>query len=149
MKILYKNLSEDLNQIFIMSLLHKIGINNDLIAWHCPNGGSRNKTEAGKLKAMGVLAGVPDLTIMGRQKIIFIELKIGNGQISKEQKELHQKFDALGFKVYTVYGDNPYETLPQIKIILELEFPYINGISNHVEAVLGSAYCVKVCSLNS
>lgn len=147
MQKIYKNLSEDLNQIFIMSLLHKIEQDFDLVAWHCPNGGSRNRAEAGKLKAMGVLAGIPDLTIMGRQKIIFIELKIGNGQVSDVQTKLHAKFNALGFKVYTVYGDNPYETLPQIKTILEVEFPYINGISKYVDSVLTSDFCSR--TLNS
>lgn len=33
--------------------------------FHCPNGGGRSKAEAGILKAMGVLAGIPDLFVMG------------------------------------------------------------------------------------
>lgn len=32
---------------------------------HIPNGGGRSKAEAGILKAMGVLAGMPDLLICG------------------------------------------------------------------------------------
>lgn len=32
---------------------------------HVPNGGGRSKAEAGILKAMGVLAGMPDLLIFG------------------------------------------------------------------------------------
>lgn len=32
---------------------------------HVPNGGGRSKAEAGILKAMGVLAGVPDLLVIG------------------------------------------------------------------------------------
>jgi len=35
------------------------------IVWHTPNGGGRSKAEAGILKAMGVLAGMPDLFVMG------------------------------------------------------------------------------------
>lgn len=35
------------------------------ICWHTPNGGGRSKAEAGILKAMGVLAGVPDLFVLG------------------------------------------------------------------------------------
>ena len=35
------------------------------ITWHTPNGGGRSKAEAGILKAMGVLAGMPDLFVMG------------------------------------------------------------------------------------
>jgi len=39
------------------------------IVWHTPNGGGRSKAEAGILKAMGVLAGMPDLFVMGPHKI--------------------------------------------------------------------------------
>lgn len=35
------------------------------LCWHSANGGGRSKAEAGILKAMGVLAGMPDLMIMG------------------------------------------------------------------------------------
>lgn len=35
------------------------------ICWHSANGGGRSKAEAGILKAMGVLAGMPDLFVMG------------------------------------------------------------------------------------
>ena len=35
------------------------------LVWATPNGGGRSKAEAGILKAMGVLAGVPDLFVLG------------------------------------------------------------------------------------
>ena len=35
------------------------------LVFHVPNGGGRSKAEAGILKAMGVLAGVPDLLVIG------------------------------------------------------------------------------------
>lgn len=35
------------------------------LVWHTPNGGGRSKAEAGILKAMGVLAGMPDLFVLG------------------------------------------------------------------------------------
>ena len=43
---------------------------------HCPNGGSRNKAEAVKLKQMGVKAGIPDLCLpvpMGMYNGLYIE----------------------------------------------------------------------------
>lgn len=40
-----------------------------------PNGGGRSKAESGVLKAMGVMAGVPDLLIVGPGKVIAVELK--------------------------------------------------------------------------
>jgi hypothetical protein len=38
------------------------------IVFHVPNGGGRSKAEAGILKAMGVLAGMPDLFVCGPHK---------------------------------------------------------------------------------
>ena len=35
------------------------------IVWHTPNGGGRSKAEAGIFKALGTLAGMPDLFVMG------------------------------------------------------------------------------------
>lgn len=35
------------------------------LCFHVPNGGGRSKAEAGILKAMGVVAGMPDLFVMG------------------------------------------------------------------------------------
>ena len=35
------------------------------LVFHVPNGGARSKAEAGIFKAMGVLAGVPDLFLIG------------------------------------------------------------------------------------
>ena len=35
------------------------------IVWHAPNGGGRSKAEAGIFKALGVLAGMPDLFVLG------------------------------------------------------------------------------------
>lgn len=48
--------------------------------WHCPNGEKRGIKTGKKLKAMGVLKGVPDLQFMwvddaGLPQTIFIEVK--------------------------------------------------------------------------
>lgn len=46
------------------------------LVFHVPNGGGRSKAEAGILKAMGVLAGVPDLIVIGpKSYMAAIELK--------------------------------------------------------------------------
>lgn len=57
---------------------------------HIPNGGSRNKKEAVKLKRMGVLAGVADLHLPVSRSgyhSIYIEMKFDDGRLSKSQKE--------------------------------------------------------------
>lgn len=38
------------------------------LCFHIPNGGGRSKAEAGVLKAMGVLAGMPDLIVVGPRR---------------------------------------------------------------------------------
>ena len=65
-----------------------------------PNGGSRNIKEAGILKAEGVLAGVSDLLVMFRDKVLFIEMKTATGRQSKEQKAFAEQVKGLGFAYY-------------------------------------------------
>lgn len=57
---------------------------------HVPNGGKRPMGEAGKLKAMGVKPGVPDLLIpkaSGSWMGLAIELKSPVGRLSDPQRE--------------------------------------------------------------
>ena len=56
---------------------------------HIPNGGSRNKKEAVKLKRMGVLAGVADLHLPAAHagfNSLYIEMKYGDGRLLTTQK---------------------------------------------------------------
>lgn len=58
---------------------------------HCPNGGSRNKAEAVKLKQMGVKAGIPDLCLpvpMGVYSGLYIEMKYDTGRLEDSQKKM-------------------------------------------------------------
>ena len=56
---------------------------------HVPNGGKRGKMQAARLKADGVLAGWPDLTIAGPDRwAAFIEVKDATGVCSDTQKEV-------------------------------------------------------------
>lgn len=60
------------------------------LLYHIPNGGSRNKAEAVKLKQMGVLAGVPDLHLpvpKGYYNGLYIEMKFANGRVEKTQRD--------------------------------------------------------------
>ncbi len=52
-----------------------------------PNGEHRSKATGGRLKAMGVRAGVPDLCfIVSRWRVAFMELKVAGGRMSKPQE---------------------------------------------------------------
>lgn len=57
---------------------------------HIPNGGTRNKIEAGKLKAQGVKAGVPDLCLPVPRKGfhgLYIEMKKPGQKIDRESQQ--------------------------------------------------------------
>ena len=67
-----------------------------------PNGGQRNVIVAAKLKAEGVLAGVPDLCIPIAKKGcngLYVELKNGKaGKVSDNQKTIMSKLQNEGYK---------------------------------------------------
>jgi len=55
------------------------------LVWHTPNQGKRSFTTAGKLKLLGMRAGVPDITIVYEGRIYFLEVKAPKGRLSPEQ----------------------------------------------------------------
>lgn len=77
--------------------------------YHVPNGGSRNRVEAAKLKRMGVRAGVPDLVLpvpRNGYAGLYIELKVGENRPSKNQKNWLEKLMIQGYKSLVCYGGN-------------------------------------------
>lgn len=60
------------------------------LIFHVPNGGTRNKAEAAKLKALGVIPGIPDIICLYNNKPIAIEFKTSSGKLSKPQNTIHQ-----------------------------------------------------------
>ena len=84
---------------------------------HIPNGGSRNKREAARLKRMGVLAGVADLHLpvaRGGYHGLYIELKYGDGKLRQTQKDFLKLAAAEG-----VYCCVCYTADDAIEIITE------------------------------
>lgn len=69
-----------------------------------PNGGKRNKLEAGIMKMEGVLAGVPDLFLAKptlRYSGLFMEGKFGDGRLTEKQEEVQHELRAAGYCVKT------------------------------------------------
>jgi len=73
-----------------------------------PNGEYRNKATAGKLKAMGVRAGIPDLFLAirrGRYPGLWIELKkLKSGKTSPEQDIWLEHLKSQGYGARVCYG---------------------------------------------
>jgi hypothetical protein len=69
----------------------------ELVFFHTPNGEQRDARTAGKLKGMGVLAGVPDFTfILPNGQAAFLELKARGGTLSEAQIAFRDRVVACG-----------------------------------------------------
>lgn len=67
-----------------------------------PNGGTRHKLEAVKLKREGVKAGVPDVCLpvpRGKYAGLWIEFKAEKGKVTEHQDEWHILLRSLGHRV--------------------------------------------------
>lgn len=73
---------------------------------HVPNGGYRTPAEAAIFKALGVVAGFPDIMVLGEADwgagAWFLELKAGKAGVTEVQRECHEKLHNLGFAVAVV-----------------------------------------------
>jgi len=73
----------------------------DIMIHHSPNGGYRTKVEGGIFKAMGTIAGFPDIFIMKpneKYHALFIEFKSEKGIQTKWQKHFEYKSERNGYK---------------------------------------------------
>ena len=96
------------------------------LLYHVPNGSSRSKAEAGRLRAEGVKAGVPDLCLpvpRGKYHGLYIELKRQRGgRASDNQVEW---LDALSKQGYQVALCRGWETAA------EMILKYLQGGKEH------------------
>lgn len=80
------------------------------LAYHVPNGGHRHKATAAKLKAQGVKAGVPDVSIAlarGGYYGLYIELKATpphDAEVAPSQKEWISSLVEQGYKAVVCRG---------------------------------------------
>ena len=79
----------------------------EIIIFHPANGGWRTKTEAARFKAMGALAGIPDLMlVLPDGRAAFWECKTDKGRASPAQAEIFARLAALGHHAAIVRGIN-------------------------------------------
>lgn len=78
------------------------------LMYHIPNGGSRGKAEAGRFRAEGVKAGVPDIFLpaaRGGYHGLYIEMKrLEKSKTSKEQLIWHENLSKQGYFVAVCKG---------------------------------------------
>jgi hypothetical protein len=88
-------------QADIVALLRKYR-RPDWRFWHTPNGEIRDPRTAAKLKAMGVLPGVPDLLLLAPDgSLRCLECKAHGGRLSDEQED---------FRTFCIAREIPYVT---------------------------------------
>ena len=77
------------------------------LLYHIPNGGSRNRLEAAKLRRQGVKSGVPDLCLpvaRGGYHGLYIEMKYGKNKTSENQNKWLADLRAQDYAVAVCYG---------------------------------------------
>lgn len=108
MNMRYTKRSEETEQIAVILWAQYNMDRYPELKWlhHCPNGGSRNRAEAIKLKQMGVRAGVSDLCLPYPRGIycgLYIEMKYGDNRLQNTQKEFLKDMSEEGHFVATCY----------------------------------------------
>lgn len=98
------------------------------LIFHIPNGGWRSKSEAARLKAMGVKAGVSDLFLpipVGELHGLWIEMKAPAsettkaGTVSKEQSQWLEMMAMSGYGAAVAFGAD--EAISIIKEYMGME----------------------------
>lgn len=81
------------------------------IIFSVPNGGTRNKVEAIKLKSTGMKAGVSDLIVILPNHVLFVEVKTETGRQSDKQIEFEKTITDLGYKYVLVRSLEEFKTV--------------------------------------
>ena len=112
-----RNKPEDRLQTMVVKLLEHTA-KPGLFWFHCPNGGKMSPQRGAYLKAMGVVAGVPDLVMCWQGRFIGIELKAGKNKQSDNQlaADLAIRMSGGMYRVCTGYEET-VEFLTMIGVI--------------------------------
>ena len=91
--------------------IHKAVVSNLIdrgergIFWfHPANGGKRSWSEGKSFKALGVVAGVPDLIILKGGEVFGLELKSASGRVQPSQRLVHAAMQEAGAKTAIAKG---------------------------------------------
>lgn len=97
---------EHAHQVTVVNKFRQDYTEEQGIIFSIPNGDYRHQSIAVRLKAEGLLAGIPDLCILKKGgAILFVEMKkLKGGSVSTEQKKIHPIMKNLGFQVIVCRG---------------------------------------------
>src|SRR5215831_6445710 len=101
---------EEEEQIALLRWVDEVAVRSEPLLgllYHIPNGKYRTKAGAGRLKAMGVRAGYPDLHLpVGRRGYLgmWLELKTPGRQVDAHQRAMHALLTHQGHCVGTYQG---------------------------------------------
>jgi VRR-NUC domain len=76
----------------------------NVFTFHPANGGYRTPIEAAIFKAMGVVAGTPDVICIKRGQVFALELKADGGQLTNTQRETIETMQRAGAVVAVAHG---------------------------------------------
>ena len=81
---------------YLQSTIIKYLRYNKILLFAVPNGAKRNIFVARQLKIEGVLAGVSDLIIVLKNRVVFVEIKTDKGRQQETQKIFQKQVEELG-----------------------------------------------------
>jgi len=79
------------------------------LVMHIPNQSTR-----GRQRWAGLMPGAPDLVAVKRGRIVFLEVKAGQGKVSEKQSEVHDLLRLHGMEVRVVRGIDDILDLVQL-----------------------------------
>ena len=95
---------------------HSLQYPKDYYLLYMNHQNGKSAAEQGRLKAMGLVPGVADLTMLSRGRVDFFELKVGKNKQTETQKEFQQAVESYGYHYHLVYSlDQFIEIVNKIK----------------------------------
>ncbi len=76
----------------------------DWMVMRLENAARRTPAQAARDKAMGMLPGAPDLVLLYRLDVVFLEMKTLKGEVREEQKQCHEELKKRGQHVLIGWG---------------------------------------------
>lgn len=77
----------------------KVALPSEVICFHIPNGAKLGAQQLWKMRAAGMVAGIPDRCILHNSRAYFIEVKRPGGDVSESQRQMFPRIEKAGCSV--------------------------------------------------